>query len=397
MMVDSKLSFTREKLKPIILELAGLYGYDDPVIYLNELLERVKAFDDFSFTANFYLNIHYLCKEYSDKFWSEIHRQKITTWLKGAPILTSVFDTTWEPWEANKVNSILKDFWEIWNNEPQLKLTEMKEYTKIFKYNSTPYAIINPEEFRAVLPPVANQPEHPFNLSWNQNLVTGEPMYANPEGSFLFKFNHIADVNRRTVSERHIFPLNEVNEFLDYHYMHALESNKEELLLNTLHDMATISRNESFISDKAREVLLLWISRAHEKIASPEPLNADLWSVWNHTNPATMNKIYLRYKDHFKEREKVKGELAVFAYKLLKQGWIYLGNYEGFIGKSEIARIFITAFGVKQNKNSDHEAFPFEITHKTNELSFSGKTALLGRFKDIDLNKEPIERQHVIH
>lgn len=92
----TKLDFTKDKLKNIILELANLNGYEKPSTYLNELLEEVKKFKSFELEQKFFLDIHYLCKENSENFWSESHRKDITRWLGKARILTDVFKTTWD-------------------------------------------------------------------------------------------------------------------------------------------------------------------------------------------------------------------------------------------------------------------------------------------------------------
>lgn len=100
--MENKLSYSKEKLRPIILELASLNGYENPLTYLNDLLERVKSFNDENFIIEFYLNVHYLCKEYSAKFWNEHHKKLITDWLKESPIMSfevdgipPFYDTTW--------------------------------------------------------------------------------------------------------------------------------------------------------------------------------------------------------------------------------------------------------------------------------------------------------------
>jgi len=92
----NKLDFTKDKLRRIILELAALNGYEKPSTYLDELLDEVKRFNDFDFESNFFLNVHHLCKENNDKFWSQSHKQDISNWLKRSRIATDVFDTTWE-------------------------------------------------------------------------------------------------------------------------------------------------------------------------------------------------------------------------------------------------------------------------------------------------------------
>ena len=63
--MKSKLDFTIEKLRPIILDISKLNGYENPSIYLDDLLSQIKEFNSFEFECDFYLNVHYLCKEYS--------------------------------------------------------------------------------------------------------------------------------------------------------------------------------------------------------------------------------------------------------------------------------------------------------------------------------------------
>ncbi len=101
----SKLDFTKTKLRSIILDLANLNGYEKPSTYLNELLADVKLLDSFEFECDFFLNIHYLCKENTSKFWSEGHKNDILNWLKKAPFIPMkligntnrpLFETTWE-------------------------------------------------------------------------------------------------------------------------------------------------------------------------------------------------------------------------------------------------------------------------------------------------------------
>jgi hypothetical protein len=101
-MKKSKLDFTKDKLKAIVLELANLNGYEKPSTYLDELLNDVKEFNDFEFKCDFFLNIHYLCKENSDKFWSESHKKDITNWLRKARLGFAVFNTTWEKSDQQK-------------------------------------------------------------------------------------------------------------------------------------------------------------------------------------------------------------------------------------------------------------------------------------------------------
>jgi len=92
----SKLDFTKDNLEQTVLQLARLNGYDKPSVFLDELLEDVSSFDDFDFECNFFLNIHYLCKENADQFWSESHRKDISQWLMKSRIVTDVFNTTWD-------------------------------------------------------------------------------------------------------------------------------------------------------------------------------------------------------------------------------------------------------------------------------------------------------------
>lgn len=101
----SKLDFTKDKLKPTVLELANLDGYEKPSTYLNDLLKEVKQFNDIEFEGDFFLKIHYLCQEFADKFWSEGHRKDITEWLNKAPVITEVFKTTWGKLPTQPTNS----------------------------------------------------------------------------------------------------------------------------------------------------------------------------------------------------------------------------------------------------------------------------------------------------
>ncbi len=98
----SKLDFAYPKLEAIVLQLASLRGYESPIAYLDELLNDVKQFDNFEFLCNFYLNIHQICKENANSFWSDRHRVAITKWLKKSPIITEIFDATWEDFNEKK-------------------------------------------------------------------------------------------------------------------------------------------------------------------------------------------------------------------------------------------------------------------------------------------------------
>ena len=95
--MKTKLDFTKDKLNIIVLELAHLNGYQKPSTYLDDLLEQVKAFNSFDFECELFLNIYSLCKENSNEFWSDGHKQNIIKWLKKSPIMTDVFDTTFHP------------------------------------------------------------------------------------------------------------------------------------------------------------------------------------------------------------------------------------------------------------------------------------------------------------
>lgn len=91
----SKLDFTKDKLEVIVKELAVLNGYSNPSPFLDDLLNDVQSFNDFDFTCNFFLNIHYLCQANAELFWNDSHKKDITSWLQKAPIITDVFLTTW--------------------------------------------------------------------------------------------------------------------------------------------------------------------------------------------------------------------------------------------------------------------------------------------------------------
>ena len=97
--LPQRLDFTPDKLRPILLELANLYGYQSPVPYLDELLNKVKLFNDHDFECCFILNIHNICKDNSGKFWNNTHRIEISNWLKTRSevlgVFANVFDSTW--------------------------------------------------------------------------------------------------------------------------------------------------------------------------------------------------------------------------------------------------------------------------------------------------------------
>jgi len=99
-MNKEKCDFTEEKLRSFILEMAILKGHKKPSTYLDEKLQQVKLFNDQEFECDFFLDIHFLCNQNADKFWSESHREDITKWLKsnagGSGLITNLFDRTWE-------------------------------------------------------------------------------------------------------------------------------------------------------------------------------------------------------------------------------------------------------------------------------------------------------------
>lgn len=99
----SKLEFTDSKLRPIILELADLKGFDKPSTFLDELRIEVEGFNDFEFTCNFYIRVHHLCNENREKFWNESHKKDITKWLNKAPFASNIFDLTWT--DYNKIKN----------------------------------------------------------------------------------------------------------------------------------------------------------------------------------------------------------------------------------------------------------------------------------------------------
>jgi hypothetical protein len=115
--IHSKLDFTKEKLRIVILDLAKQNGYENPSTYLDEILIKVKTFDNLDFTSTFFLNIHHLCNEYQNEFWSDSHKKDITNWLNKAPfnpIFSTpekdipLFSTTWEPTTTNPPKEIEK-------------------------------------------------------------------------------------------------------------------------------------------------------------------------------------------------------------------------------------------------------------------------------------------------
>ena len=98
----SRFDFTKQKLEPILLELAKSYGYENITPYLMELLEKIKTFNDLDFQNTFFLNVHSICEEHAKEFWSKGHREEITTFLRHARILTDVFNHTWDYYNKPK-------------------------------------------------------------------------------------------------------------------------------------------------------------------------------------------------------------------------------------------------------------------------------------------------------
>lgn len=131
----SKLDFTKDKLRPIIEELANLNGYELPSNYLNDLLKQIDEFNDFEFRCNFFFNIHYLCNENADKFWNEFHRQDITKWLKTSGIITSIFESTFT--DERKGNPINANWFRV---GLQFATGEMDELKIKFNGNATQIA-----------------------------------------------------------------------------------------------------------------------------------------------------------------------------------------------------------------------------------------------------------------
>lgn len=77
----TKLDYRPDELEAFVLKLTKLKGYESPSEYLDEMLRGIKLLNDPKFEDNFFLNIHNICKEHADKFWSESHRKDITEWL----------------------------------------------------------------------------------------------------------------------------------------------------------------------------------------------------------------------------------------------------------------------------------------------------------------------------
>ena len=124
--MKSKLDFTKDKLRVIVLELATLDGYQKPSTYLDEILNEIKQFNSFEFECDFFLNIHYLCKENADKFWSDAHRKDITQWLSKARIQTDVFKTTWDSFAKDKRYSLAKFYKNLQQAEKEIMKSQIE-------------------------------------------------------------------------------------------------------------------------------------------------------------------------------------------------------------------------------------------------------------------------------
>jgi len=94
--MKSKLDYTKDKLRVIVLELANNNFYEKPSTYLDELLNDVRQFKDINFECTFYLNIYCLCKENANAFRNEGHRTDITKWLCKSPIGKKIFPKTFD-------------------------------------------------------------------------------------------------------------------------------------------------------------------------------------------------------------------------------------------------------------------------------------------------------------
>lgn len=148
----TKLDFTENKLRPVILEIAKMKAIEKPSTYLDELLNLVKQFNDFEFEANFYLKVHYLCKENAAEFWNEGHKKDITQWLKKAKIVTEVFDSTWTD------VSELKDHLISPNNRTKALITEQIEH--IDKLKGWEYSFSTFEDLTAFVDLLTNYFEY---------------------------------------------------------------------------------------------------------------------------------------------------------------------------------------------------------------------------------------------
>ncbi|SFC89696.1 hypothetical protein SAMN05421780_111148 [Flexibacter flexilis DSM 6793] len=91
-----KSDFTPDNLANDVKNLASSPCYQSPLPNLGKLLEEVKKFDDHKFTCDFYLNMYQQFKYHAALFWCDSHKKDIVEWLKEAPIITDVFDTTFD-------------------------------------------------------------------------------------------------------------------------------------------------------------------------------------------------------------------------------------------------------------------------------------------------------------
>lgn len=165
--IKNKLDFTKDKLKVIVLELANLNGYEKPSTYLNEILNEIKQFNSFEFECDFFLNIHYLCVENIDKFWSEGHRKDISEWFKKAPFKPTkiinveqlengepklvdvpLFSTTWETsvFQTNETQSVQKA-----NVVSKTKKIISDEFENLDKIKGWKYAFGNEQDYNMFL------------------------------------------------------------------------------------------------------------------------------------------------------------------------------------------------------------------------------------------------------
>lgn len=92
----NRFDFTKDKLRPKILILADLNGYEKPSTYLNDILHDVEQLNDDDYKFDFYINICHLCIDMSESFWNEEHKKDITKWLKESHIKTTLFDRMWD-------------------------------------------------------------------------------------------------------------------------------------------------------------------------------------------------------------------------------------------------------------------------------------------------------------
>ena len=172
----SKLDFTKDKLKPQIIELANLNGYQMPSTYLSELLNQYKQISSVTDMSvnDFLLDINYLCREYADKFWSEAHKKDISDWLKKNCIrmVTNAFDNTWDPIPLKKtIPENLKTKNEIAgkliglignHNQPNTKQVVYYYIDEILKE----YSISSLEARKIVLKMSGS-----FSPDWNKNVI----------------------------------------------------------------------------------------------------------------------------------------------------------------------------------------------------------------------------------